>query len=165
MLHFPNVGLIAASPASSQLQPLLIYAVNVATGRISVSEGAGATDQPVSCLLCVGGPCGSHEGLAGSTLQPLEGANATAVVLFHMPMLILIALRFLFFMHACVSSSRWRWCPRLHTLSPRWTCLTTPTTPSAPSFSPSASPASWETSWSYTPSAGQTVQGWWGSTV
>lgn len=86
MLHFPNVGLIKASNPSLELQSLLIYAVNVATGRLNASEGVGTTDQR---LLCGGGPCGSHEGLTSSILQPLEGATAAR---FFFPLLIRILI-------------------------------------------------------------------------
>lgn len=79
MLHFPNVGLIKASTTSLGLQSLPIYAVDVATGRLSASEGVGATDQR---LLCGGGACGGHVGLTGSILQPLKDATAAAVVSF-----------------------------------------------------------------------------------
>lgn len=54
-------------------------------------------------------------------------------------------------------SSRWRWFPGPRTPSPRWTCPTTLTIPSAPSSSPSASPAWSATSLSFMPSAGRTT--------
>lgn len=57
----------------------------------------------------------------------------------------------------CVWSCRWRWCPRRHVYSPPWMCPTTPTTPSALWFSPSASQAWLGTSWSYMPSAGTLI--------
>lgn len=50
MLNFPNVGLIKAFIPSSQLQPLLIYAVNVATGKTSASEAPLMSDFCVAAV-------------------------------------------------------------------------------------------------------------------
>lgn len=62
-------------------------------------------------------------------------------------------------------SCRWQWSQNPFTRSQPWTSLTTPTTPLDQSSSPSASPASLETSWSSMPSAGRrrSLLLWWGS--